>query len=529
MDQPDTSGVFNPIASLDSDVVENAISFLYDRLDRCSGFEATIIHLVLLSHYPRIMRYIEIIPHDLRQKIAIFIPAERMNIYDLALSFTRPLQYVQMNGGNISTINLKSLVKFFDSVAVKAFSFLTSFFANRKKNSRLSEEHQLPSNKKKILFLAHDNESNLYLKPVIPVMRELASRSIEYQVIACDARAESFLKQNSIEFLSIDALLSAQQAASYTDFNQIQKWFQGNASQIIYSENDLYNILLKLSFNVSVAKEAWNQNVQAKILLGFIKQSNISDVFFVPDGTPVAMSLASRLEQLHIPTHNILAAGISSNKRTVSYAPAKNIYCSGSISADALRNHFPDRNIVACGNPGLQRFLNSPSFQSDGRKIILIGTSGYDADEVKWMNTLASRLDSKKYLIILKPHPSYGQRYRAMDPAFSAHMVLPASEAIEPYVNAAEIVITDHSQVGVDAHLLKKHVISMYTGAGDVLYLPRVPSICFAKSVEELLTAIEACINSPCIPATEFTDLYNAGGDSFYYQRVIDYVISDKK
>ena len=72
---------------------------------------------------------------------------------------------------------------------------------------------------------------------------------------------------------------------------------------------------------------------------------------------------------------------------------------------------------------------------------------------------LKSFKDNKKVKIYLKAHPFYKHIYNELE--MGNHILIGDNSSIDEYIVNSNLIITDHSQVGKDAHLLGKPVISM--------------------------------------------------------------------
>lgn len=538
MEEPSTP-VLSPLPVLDSDETEQAFTFLFVRLRDCGEFEARVIHAQLFTHYPRLYRGVQAASRKPGQPAAYFFPKERLSVYDLALAFDGPCEFEVLDGERLEPAGLDRMVEFYEpreaapaqaEPPAPGWAARLGGWLRPRKTSEPGPAHPArPAHPTRVLFLAHDNESNLYLRPLQAIFTELGQRGIPFEIISCDANARRFLDEEQVAHRALSGLLAEQAPDGAGDAAAMAQWFeQASEGAVVRSGDALYDRLFRLALNSAVRRDVWQSHQQSLLMEAHIGAQKVTDVFFVPDGTPIVTGLAHGLARMDVRMHTVVAAGVSRFKRAVAHYLAQNIYVAGLDARDAMLHHFPSREVVPVGNPVLDRYLSrgEAALPADRRKVVLIGTSGYDADEGAWIADAAARLDAQRFLLVLKPHPSYAERYAGLQAVLveRGHILARAADPIEPLVNAAQIVVTDHSQVGIDAHLLGKPVISMYAGPGDILYMKHISSIRYVRSVDALLGALDAAAEVGA-PAQDFVDAFNFHGDRHYYRRVVDNIV----
>lgn len=528
MDQPIDEEIFSPVIGMDSDTVEQARELLFERMAQGTDFESAIIRAVFYTHYPRLFRcHASLARHP---KAAYFAPQEKTTCYDLALAYGQQTEFLNLQDGQTRPCDLHTLVEFYQpSGYVTRFKKRLGLRLKSGSGGRTGRAAAATgASDRRVLFLAHDNEVNLYLKPVAPIMTELAGRGIGYSVISCDSRARRFLEQETIPHINSEDLPPAADAVDADETGTMARWFQDRIdTEIKPTGEDLYDALMRCALNSATRRDLWESRKSAQRIVEHATRERITDVFFVPDGTPVAGELARTFITDGVRTHTIIASGISRFKRAVDFYFSETLYCSGSLAASALEHHFPGRRICTVGNPALQRYVAmGAATSSDPRTMVLVATSGFDVQETTWMAELMAAIDADRFRLVFKPHPSHADRYVHLQSlVHSGHQVATATTPIEGLVNAADIVITDHSQVGVDAHLLGKPVISMSTAKSDILYMKDIASIKYVRSIPALIQGLDEVLSKSSIDP-EFIAMFNAGGDSNYYKRVVDHVLS---
>lgn len=529
MDQPVDDTVFSAIAGVDSDIVELAREFLFQRMEVGTDFEKAIVQAVFWAHYPRVFRcHASLEAHE---KAAYFIPQEKATCYDLALANEQHTEFLSLQNAESHPYDLQSLVEFYRPSGYATRLRKRWSLRLRGKGHR-GGNHDTSAGKQRhnILFLAHDNEVNLYLKPVVPIIKELSGRQIPFSVISCDSRAQAFLEKEDVPHIKTEDLPPGAGATVAHEANDMARWFQDCIDTEIHpSGNLLYDALMRYALNSATRRDLWEGRKSAERITEHAAREKITDVFFVPDGTPIASELGRTFATAGIRTHTILAAGVSQFKRGVDYYSSETIYCSGSLAASAIEYHFPHRRIVTVGSPALQRYTKIKAIAaSDPRVTVLVATSGFDASETTWMAELIAAIDASRFRLVFKPHPSHADRYEHLkNMVLNGHQVVAYTEPIENLVNSAGAIITDHSQVGIDAHLLGKPVISMANADTGILYMKDIASVKYVHSTSALVQALEEVLSNTFIDP-DFIAMYNAGGDSHYYRRVVDSIMNSQ-
>jgi hypothetical protein len=259
-----------------------------------------------------------------------------------------------------------------------------------------------------------------------------------------------------------------------------------------------------------------------------LRVERFSDIFLVPDGTAIAWHAAQKAAQLGIRTRTVVVTGVSDQYRTLCPYAADTIFCYGTECRDILERHFPGRHLVLSGNPVLYRYPELA--EADHPPLVLVATSAYEEDESTWMRALLRAFDRDACHIAVKPHPSYPNRYLPLQEELRGHTLLAAGEPLEPWVARASVVVTDHSQVGKDAHLLGKAVISV-RGARPPLYLNDIPSIVYCAGPEELIRELRRLLADPhpVVPDPDFVARSNWGNGRSHHEAVLRYCLERER
>ncbi|NDD29813.1 MAG: hypothetical protein EB084_16275 [Proteobacteria bacterium] len=366
----------------------------------------------------------------------------------------------------------------------------------------------------RVLFVAHDNEYGLYLTPYYPVFDELARRGVPFDVIACDTRVAERLQARGIPFQTPDLAFDVSDDALWRVVRQA--WYA--------APRDAFECLANLSLTATSATEVAKLSRYASSL----DLARYSHVFYVPDSTAMAYHVQRLAAPLGVRGLAMVSASISERLYTNPYAYlADTVFCYGRQAERSLRQVFGDRfEIVKAGHPQLYRY-GQPDAARPAAKVVLVATSGYDPAEKVWMRAVLEATAAGDTRVLIKPHPMYRERYLDLEPFLNGHTLLDAATPITEVVGMADVVMTDHSQVGKDAHLLGKHVISVLLER-PLIDLRDVPSLVYCTTVEDALAALRSALgsNAPAVVDEGFIADYNWGNRAEHYTVVVDCVLA---
>ena len=501
--------------SIESEEYEKAFEFIFHKLDTMhSLIEKAIIFEYLYTHYPRIIRCLKSFEKTGKDSILLFIKKDNMNVFDLSFDYNNHARYYTIENSHLKEVDLYSLVHFYTPYCGSSFEGLDLCWTYNSSMTSNQDRHQ---KEKRVLFVVHDNEYNLYLKPYYPIFDELTYRDIPFTIMACDDRSEKFLSTMGYHYerLHLKELPIENEEIVYCCVKYYKR-----------DPNTLFDFMFNLAFN--------SAHLPA-ILRSYKNFSELSladytDVFYVPDGTPTAFYIDHIIRMYNTVTHSIVSAGVF-YYRSVSYYLAKNIYCYGLECKKAIEKIFKDKHVVLSGNPSLYVYDKLSNKEiglelKENNKIVLIATSGYDEAETEWMEYLFKNINAEDITLILKPHPYFKDRYKKFAEKIYGHILLPSEEPIEKYISFADLIITDHSQVGKDAHLLGKPVISM-TLTKRPLYLNNINSIIYCDNKEYLITMVRELLadKKPLDIDKNFIDNYNYGNRLEHYKVVVEHLL----
>ncbi len=548
-DLDDRAG-FSPLLSVEDQDYERACVEIAERIDSCdTAVEKALVYEYLQAHYPRLTRYFGAFAKAQQSQLICFINATKYNVFDAAFHFFGQSRFYDLIDNKLRPIDPGTLVSSYckqplatdritladDILAtIKAQHFVPQYYDDLEYDNQTfileakaqwrefclhNNMTQRQTEAKATLFIAATNEYDLYLKPLYPVWREMDKRAMPYRILSCNALTDSILEKHGlIHQPSMTRLAST----AYPVKGALLLGALLNFAD--RPLNHLIDYLLMLALNSAFLPSLLSRLIQCKEVA---KQhyEHAHQVFYAPDGTPDAFYLdLFKPPKCH--SYTLVAAAITNRYNTIVRYMAETIFCYGRQCQRTIEHFFSDKQTVLSGNPSLyvyrQNALDHPYTQ---RPYALIATSRFDPSESQWIKALLQQVDADKLLLLIKPHPFFKDSYQQYEPLLNGHVLLAPQQNIDRYVGASRFVITDHSQVGRDAHLLGKPVISMSLVA-QAPYLADVESVVVCDTIDKLIAQVNYFAQSAqaCQGAVsdKFIDDYNYGGTAQHYLVVVD-------
>lgn len=220
-------------------------------------------------------------------------------------------------------------------------------------------------------------------------------------------------------------------------------------------------------------RELANSLQHFHIYNSLIRMVKPQSVFILPYSSGTSRSMEQAAISEDVPVFTLTVAGLPPHARGVSWVdPNVNYLVPGSQARDSLvaMGHSEEK-IIQTGNPIYDPILNSRTTISheivkklklhNGKKVILVATSGVIHNEYDWINHLALVCEKRgDWHLIVKPHGSVAKE--------TVHSNLPACgnsmSIVEDFdgvalLSCADVLITDWSTIGFEAALLDKPIL----------------------------------------------------------------------
>jgi uncharacterized protein YeeX (DUF496 family) len=395
-------------------------------------------------------------------------------------------------------------------------------------------------------FLATDIDD--FLVPYYSVMEKCKNEALSYVVVSVDLTTREFLRDHTIDFVDLFDEVHALSHIIKRD-RDFEKTYQDIERKC--NENMAYVLCIKHLSELIKAKLAHTISI-ALIVKFLMEQYQIKTICIGIDGSTLAniTTLLSRKNKIRTTSiePGILNYGL---ERENTYK-ADRICIYGKQGYEVLKRlGYDDKRITVTGNPRYDNIFQSKPSKSDDwihkkygmradSKKILIALSRWHRNDADWIADLAEKLAESEYEIIVKIHPIY----LTQNVEFSQNMIKTIHAKTQSkklhfihdvssshLLSNSYAVITDYSNVGVEAMLRKIPLITVNFAKEDTTYMQKFHETglaTYAETVEDIITTIEnAAKQNDVTTYDKVVEMYNYRTDGKATERIYKLISSE--
>ena len=376
-------------------------------------------------------------------------------------------------------------------------------------------------------------------------MNEMNETKISHFVFIFDLNSEKYLNNRKIKFqnffrerlLLINSLQNSNEGKIF--IKQIKE-ISNSSKLILLQTNHFLNYLINQIFS-SVAIM-----IITKRIIDHIKLKSIVTSHNGSKDLPAVVSVAK--------SNNILTVSIPSFIIRARYLWFKSdkICIYGKQGEEVLKSlDCDEKRIFLTGNPRYdyiktinpfknKKFLEDKYNLNSSKKLIIIGMNRWHKEDDLWMSNLIKFCNKKDFEIVIKIHPIYKQNNLHEESENKINIIKENCKNlkflftydIDPtiLISASDLVITDYSNLGIEATILDKPMITVNFSGENLDYTTRYheygASIYLEdyNKLEDLVEKIfidEKDIESLTKGRKEIADLYNSYNDGKATQRIL--------
>lgn len=329
----------------------------------------------------------------------------------------------------------------------------------------------------KIAFFFTSNIDD-FLRAFYPILDILDNNATPFHVFTIDLITSAILTVRKIPFVDL-----FDQIYQMADF--IRKSEDGqqlfNQIRLIATDNNLSLLYLK-RFSDFFEGEIYRVAAIITICDYIIKQMNLKSVGICIDGSMYANSVITVTKKYNIPSISIEPRILNEKLERLDLYKADKICIYGSQGAEVLQKiGYQKERVAITGNPRHDHIREIDPAQSKKivankfgvdptKKSIVIAMGRWHHDDEIWMSNLIKFCNQKNFEIIIKVHPIYKTRMNSENTIKLEHIsnecknlryTVTADMDTFTLISAADLLITDYSNVGVEAILLKKPILTV--------------------------------------------------------------------
>jgi hypothetical protein len=400
-------------------------------------------------------------------------------------------------------------------------------------------------NQYECVFFISGSREDIYLKPLYAIFDKLKNDNKKFVVITDNFTTSIILSKQRLPFLNL--------------FDNIKV-----LNEILKSDNMGKNLLTKIT-QLGIAENSptgleqmrnhiFDQSVRAINLISIceylIKKINPKTIFVGLDGELLENSAIMVARHENIPSFSLLTAITNPNPVVSEWFHADKIFVYGQHGKKMLMSlGYNEERIVVTGHPKYdflkkinhveaRAFLKKEHAIDSTKKIIVIAMSMWHNDDHIWMSDFIKFCNKNHFEIIIKVHPMYKNtnmllnrnKVKLIKETCSDYKYLITHDTdIYILLAAADLIITDFSNVGIEGLLLEKPVFSInFVKKWDYLDYNKINSVEIIHNYTQLKKqtqkVLETSFSDKMFHIKEDIEEYNFKNDGNASDRIVNFL-----
>jgi len=320
--------------------------------------------------------------------------------------------------------------------------------------------------------------SDYVLEPILSIIQKFKQTKTLFQIIVFDSHLSSQLSNDNIQHVNLFeeayalSIIVEKSIEGKQLYENITKITQENGLSILGIDRFFNPLLKKIFFSAAI------------ILIGnyIFNNGKPKSIVTANDGTITGNAIISVSKKRKITSYSIRTHLVSPHPGFRSTLKADKICIYGNHGLETLVNlGFKKERIVLTGNVRYdyiklanketqRKFLQENWNIDKNRKLIVVGMGRWYDDDENWISKLIKFCNKKNFEVIIKVHPIY--KYRETDihelkikkiqkSCKNLKYLITYDIVPSALLPAADLVITDHTNLGLEAALLKKPWITV--------------------------------------------------------------------
>ena len=394
----------------------------------------------------------------------------------------------QQNIGNTdpSQTKLKTRFLFFNklsSLLISKIKFKTQNIVRKNEiedvlnniRTKINKFHE--NNKVDVVFFLTTTRADLYLKPWYPILDKFKKSKKSFMIVTSDLTTDLILEKEGILHLNL-----------FEEINLLQNYFRSNKNSVKFIE--LFNLYLlkKNSFFGTtpmlddVLKNMYRSMAVTTLCDSILKDQKPNSLVAMADGEMLECLAVSIGKKFNIPTFSTSPTLPNPHPLLSDWLHAEKIFIDGTKHSETLiKLGYSKERILLVGNPRYDLYNNANIQDAknllrkkydidEKKKLIVIAMSKWRKDDQRWMSDLIKFCNKKNFEIVIKVHPKFKSASNEIsekkiseikNDCSTLKFLISYDIDLVELIPAADLIVTDHSSVGLEAVVAKKPLISI--------------------------------------------------------------------
>ena len=392
------------------------------------------------------------------------------------------------------------------------------------------------------------SKRNDVLNGIIPIVEKLEQKQTKVALLTFDLITASLLDSKRISFVNLfeEAYVLAELIKKSKEGHELIKKFRN----IVLNTNlELVNIK---GFNNYLLQEIFRSVAIMTICEYLFNKLKLNSIVIFDDVTRNGNAVISTSKKFKIPTFIVPVLLIDTNPIGIDVYHSDKICIYGKQGLDSLISlGYKKEQIIVTGNPKYdslkklktlesKKFLENNCEIDSSKKLVAVAMSRWHENDEIWITDFIKFCNKKNFEFIIKVHPMYKREMNDLhehkvkfikNSCKSLKYTISFDLDLSRVLSAADLVITDYSNTGVEACLLQKPIITVnfikenldnqqkFFEFGASLYVENYKE--FEKLVTEVLIESKH-FEDLKIGWNKIVELYNYNNDGKAAQRIAD-------
>jgi len=352
----------------------------------------------------------------------------------------------------------------------------------------------------KCAFFATTSREDLYLKPWYPIFDIFQEKKTDFLFFTSDLATGLVLSKAKIPFINLfeevkileDGIKSSKEGLKIN--NEILQICNNN--QTILGLNELKPYFINQVFRAIAI---------IVICRHIVKITNPTSIVAIADGEMLENLAIKLVEKNDTKSVSFLPGYISPQPILADWFHAKKIFVHGNDGLESLEKlGYEKSRIIITGNPKYDYVkkldvkkskveLENLFQVNKNKKLIVIGMGRWHKNDEIWMSNLIKFSNEHNFEIIIKIHPKYKAEAKVSDVFVNKieklskkyHYTISFDAELSTLLSGADLIITEFSNLGIEAILLDKPVITVNLLKESFEYFMRFHEYDAAINVED--------------------------------------------
>jgi len=341
-------------------------------------------------------------------------------------------------------------------------------------NTKISYSKSIPV----LGFFLTTNIEDLYLKSIYPILDKLKENNQSVLTCVIDIQTKKVLDKKGVKYVNL-----------FEEVNLIANGLRNkNAGKKI--SNAIKEIAIKNKISIMyydqlseyLMSEVYRSMAIIEICNHIFSNIQMKKIIVGTDGSMFGNSVISISKKYNIESYFIPGIVVNKNPLHADWYKADKICLYGKQGYETLRSlGYDEGRLVITGNPKfdfLKKFDTQKSktqlmeqYHVDReRKLLVIGMARWHDNDEEWMSQLIQFCNKNNFEIVIKIHPMYKSMLKDTSD-FKINSIAQKCQNMRYFltmdmdlytlVSSADLVITDYSNVGTDAIILGKPLLTV--------------------------------------------------------------------